>query len=525
MGILDGFQFDPRSFAGGVPNWLEMALRSQGAGPSQGFPQNQQGSPDSFDARWNAMQPAMPPSAPPPMSTMAGAAGYGAGVDAPPLGRPEPAQLPQSAMPVAGQGMPMQAQPQPMGGQPAPAPAAPGPGLFDRLSAGAINFTTGGNPLAGLLNMVSGLSTGQRTDRMGQALQQQHATMQALTQAGIPPAVAQAAALNPEILKIIAPQLYNKPEFKTIKNALQEDIPVFVNADKQTITYPTATGGTQGANAPGGMQQTFDQLEAARNQGATPQQMLQTIPNSLRSGVEAMLSGGVIPSNLSNRGSARDLTLRFAHAIDPTFDETLIPARVALQKSYQGGGKNYQETLALNTVGGHLSRLADAADGLGNTGFKPWNWLKNQATDATIGNPALVKFRNDLVTTQNELAKAYHGGHVSDSAYNAFSNAIGEAQTPAELKTAIGELAGLLQSKIESNESGYRTGMNGLPLPAQYRAINEEAKHSFDRIGKWVSSGAAAAQPDHAGEPATLPAAGADGWIALPNGIKIREKK
>lgn len=474
MGILDGFQFDPSSYGGGPPNWLEMALRSQGAGQSQGFPQGQQGAPG--------------PAA--PMSTMGGAAGYGAGMDAQP--QFNPAQLPPTATPAMGQGMPQMAPQMP----PQQAAAAPGfdmrgagIGLLNHLQAGATNLTTGGNPIAGLINAIGGLATGQRTDNTGMLLAQQKSTMQALVQAGVPPSIAQAAALNPEILKTIAPQLYSKPEFKTLKNALGEDIPVFANADKQTLTYPTTAGGGAQANAPGGMQQTFDQLEAARNQGATPQQLLQTIPNSLRSGVEAMLSGGVVPSNLSNRGAARDLTLRFAHAIDPTFDETLIPARVALQKSYQGGGKNYQETLALNTVGGHLSRLADAADGLGNTGFKPWNWLKNQATDATVGNPALVKFRNDLVTTQNELAKAYHGGHVSDSAYNAFSKAIGEAQTPAELKAAIGELSGLLQSKIEANETGYKTGMNGLPLPAQYRAINDEAKHSFDRIGKWVSGG------------------------------------
>jgi hypothetical protein len=241
------------------------------------------------------------------------------------------------------------------------------------------------------------------------------------------------------------------------------------------------------------MQQAFDKIEQARDAGTSNEQLLQMIPNSLREGVRAMLGGGVIPSNLSNRGAARDLTLRFAHAIDPTFDESLIPARVALQKSYQGGGKNFQETLALNTVGGHLLTLKNAAEGLGNTGFKPLNYLMNTGADLTVGSPALVRFRNALVTTQNELAKAYHGGHVSDAAFNAFNSAIGESQTPAELKAAIGQLSDLLSSKIQANETGYKTGMNGLPLPAQYRAINDEAKHSFDTINDWVRSGAKAA--------------------------------
>ena len=89
--------------------------------------------------------------------------------------------------------------------------AAPGPSFLDRLTAGATNFTTGGNPIAGLLNSINGIATGQRTDATGILLQQRAATYRALLQAGVPPAVAQAAALNPTVLHTIAPQLYGKP--------------------------------------------------------------------------------------------------------------------------------------------------------------------------------------------------------------------------------------------------------------------------------------------------------------------------
>src|SRR5262245_28498514 len=71
--------------------------------------------------------------------------------------------------------------------------AAPVPGLFDRLTAGAANLTTGGNPLAGLLNAVNGLATGQRTDRAGIELAQQNATMRALMNVGLDAETARAA--------------------------------------------------------------------------------------------------------------------------------------------------------------------------------------------------------------------------------------------------------------------------------------------------------------------------------------------
>jgi hypothetical protein len=88
-------------------------------------------------------------------------------------------------------------------GQGGPAGAMTAPGLLDRLTAGATNLTTGGNPLAGVLNAVNGLATGQRTDRAGIALAQQQATVRALMNAGIDADTAHAAAINPEYLKAL----------------------------------------------------------------------------------------------------------------------------------------------------------------------------------------------------------------------------------------------------------------------------------------------------------------------------------
>src|SRR5215471_7804703 len=76
----------------------------------------------------------------------------------------------------------------PIAGGPPPLPPLPAPqggSLLDHLVAGAANLTTGGNPLAGLLNAVNGLATGQRTDHAGLALAKQHATMRALMNAGL----------------------------------------------------------------------------------------------------------------------------------------------------------------------------------------------------------------------------------------------------------------------------------------------------------------------------------------------------
>jgi hypothetical protein len=86
--------------------------------------------------------------------------------------------------------------------------ASQDPALLDRLTAGATNLTTGGNPVAGLLNAVNGLATGERTDRAGIELAMQHATMSALMNAGLDLRTARAAAIHPEFLRALVVKHY-----------------------------------------------------------------------------------------------------------------------------------------------------------------------------------------------------------------------------------------------------------------------------------------------------------------------------
>jgi len=92
------------------------------------------------------------------------------------------------------------------------------PGLGDRLGAGLMGFANGAGPIAAVANLIGGIATGQRQDPYGMALQRrqqsQAQTYQALRQADIPDAAAQAAALNPDIVRAIAPH-YLQPRLPT----------------------------------------------------------------------------------------------------------------------------------------------------------------------------------------------------------------------------------------------------------------------------------------------------------------------
>ena len=189
MGWLDALfgnnQFDPQSYSGGG-GWL---------GPIAGgpVPFDRTQPPSGFPTVASQGVAAQPRAAPPQMAV----AGIGREADQP---------NPLTSL-FGGAGDAINGGLAGLLGQGGPG-APQGPNLLDRLTAGANNLTSGGNPIAGLFNAVNGLATGQRTDRAGVELAQQQATMQALMNSGVDPAVARAAVTNPDYFKAIMAARY-----------------------------------------------------------------------------------------------------------------------------------------------------------------------------------------------------------------------------------------------------------------------------------------------------------------------------
>lgn len=424
-----------------------------------------------------------------------------------PIGAPsiDDTTLPANATPTSGQGGP---------------PAIPETSLMGRIGDGLKQFgekidnnkstllaLAGG--LAGAPSWGTGLSRGftaaAAAQPMDQKITNQNQTVQALMKRGMPEDMARSAAGNPAILQQILPQVFGAKQRKFTQ--IGEDM----MGNKQFGFVDEASGKTYDMSG-----QPIDQQNAGAGAGIpkgpdgqplSGQPLLQHLKKN--DPVTAAAIKGMIAGDLNAQGRNLQKLAPLASLVDPTFDATQYPVRLKTRESYTSG-KDFAETQALNTVGGHLGKLMTSADALGNSNVPAWNKAQNWFADNFTGSPALVKFRNDLVTTSNELAKAYHGGHVSDSAYAAFNKAVNESQTPAELKAAIGELGGLLQSKIEAKESGYRSSMANAPLPNEYRSINEEAKHSFQRVNDWANGnapqpGAAAVRVNSPADAAKLP--------------------
>jgi hypothetical protein len=230
-------------------------------------------------------------------------------------------------------------------------------------------------------------------------------------------------------------------------------------------------------------------------------------------GVKGLISGDLSAAsrNLQKLGPLAEL-------VDPTFSMAEFPKRLALQKNYLAGGKQFQELQAIGTVAGHLDDLSKAADKLDNTSFPILNQARNIWRTNT-GDPRVDQFNTVKQAVTNELSKAYRGGHVTEGDVREWQTNISAAKSPEQLRGVIGQMNDLLMSKRNALEEGYRSGMGKTPLPAEFSSVSDHAREVFNRVSDWAHG----AKPAPAVAGAAAAAQVAEGMTATnpQNGQKI----
>lgn len=208
---------------------------------------------------------------------------------------------------------------------------------------------------------------------------------------------------------------------------------------------------------------------------------LKTLSPADASIVQAMAEGrSSIPAGYSMRSQRAQQLLAATAQYDPTFDAANLPSRIATRKAFTSG-KQAQNIISFNTALGHLQRLAQSSEQLGNFEHIPLlnsavNGVKNFVADKS-GYPEVGNFNTDRQAVADELTRAFRGtgGNVSD--ITDWENKINTAKSPEQLRGVITEAAKLLQSRIESVQQAYNAGMGTTdkPLPMLY-------PHAMDAI-------------------------------------------
>lgn len=144
------------------------------------------------------------------------------------------------------------------------------------------------------------------------------------------------------------------------------------------------------------------------------------------------------------------------YELNPDYDAKVYAPRVAALKSFTSGGDS-KTVQALNNATQHLAQLGTMVDALRNGDSRTLNRIGN-AMSAEFGGTAPTDFQAVKQMVGGELAKVIAGGVSGEGDRAEASKWLSEANSPAQLKSAIERVKGLLGSQFHTLQNKYETG-------------------------------------------------------------------
>jgi hypothetical protein len=154
-------------------------------------------------------------------------------------------------------------------------------------------------------------------------------------------------------------------------------------------------------------------------------------------------------------------------------------------------GKGGQQITAYNTALNHLNTLERLAGDLGNSNVLVFNRAAQMWAKQT-GNPAPANFEAAKNAMSGEVAAALKASGATDQEISHVGNTFDNAQSPAQLKGAIGTYRELLRGKAANLKKQYETGMQGKPNFGEQQQLRAAAKRFITRSStvSWCLSNA-----------------------------------
>lgn len=244
----------------------------------------------------------------------------------------------------------------------------------------------------------------------------------------------------------------------------------------------TPIAGT-GAETSGGFGDNLTKISAHIKSGGSTDDAINMVPAALRPDLAAMIKYQAVPSNLSRGGKQRDQLIQYAHAIDPNFDETQLPARVQFNKDLINpntkiGGQFVKQGTALQTLGD----LSEAGVGLDNQngmlGLDAAATAQNAVRGAGQEQAAKIAgFNNKVGAYVGEKGQLlYPGSGGTHEERSAIAQPFSAYGSPSKLADALeSELA---NEKARSDTLQRQITQNGLTR----KVIGPEAQANIARV-------------------------------------------
>jgi hypothetical protein len=299
------------------------------------------------------------------------------------------------------------------------------------------------------------------------------AAYDAMLAQGVDPATAKAAALNPDIMKLVlTTRLGAKslPSWTTIgRDRYGNEQYGWVNPSTKEVT-PGAS--PTGASLPGA------------DSDLTGEEFLKTLPREEQSQIKAMVEGRLRPPPMGRKNPYWEQLLAKAGIAEPGFDMTKFQERSRLRQDFSAG-KQAGNIKALNTVMGHLDSMDKAIAPLGNFTILPGplNTIKD-AVRNNLGDEdyqrARANFRLAKGAVASELMKVFRetGGSVTE--VKDWEEKIHENDSPAALKETVKSAMELIGSRLNAVNDQWNRVMNvDRPLDA---LLSPTARKVWNRL-------------------------------------------
>jgi hypothetical protein len=247
------------------------------------------------------------------------------------------------------------------------------------------------------------------------------------------------------------------------------------------------------------------------NANLTGEDYLKTIPPALAAQVRALSDGRrAFPTGTALRSPAVQQLIAAATQYDPTLDAANAATRVATRKKFTSGTTRDNIT-ALNTALGHLGTLWEDAQKLNNFRSPLLNAPVNAFEDKVLGDPRPTNFNISRHAVADELEKAFRGTSGSQAGIDEWKNSINNAQSPDQLREAIGKAVTLLDSRLQSLGDAYAQGMGKSADSMTF--LNPHAQAVFNALGPGGDGNVPPLPKDFGGAPPIL---GGDGTPPPP---------
>ncbi len=201
---------------------------------------------------------------------------------------------------------------------------------------------------------------------------------------------------------------------------------------------------------------------------------------------QKLVDGTAKAGDLVNaRGNRKEKVSRIAAEIDPNFDPTTVPQRIAVRKDFAPGGKSSANLTSQNTIIGHLDTLDKAIDGLDNKQIPKYNTIKNYLSK-NVGKPEVSRFLAAKSAVVNEMGKQFQGtGVVTNEERKDFADAMDTASSPEQAHTVINTWMDLMKSRSDALKANWSQTMGTATPPTPF--INPKSKallvrHGYDPV-------------------------------------------